>query len=52
MTNQEIAARLVVGIKTVETYVSRLFTKLSLPEDGGGHRRVLAVLTYLRQGGP
>ena len=38
--------------KTVETYVSRLFTKLSLPEDGGGHRRVLAVLTYLRQGGP
>jgi DNA-binding NarL/FixJ family response regulator len=49
-TNHAISDQLVVGIKTVETHVAHIFAKLGLlpaPED---HRRVLAVLRYLRVG--
>jgi len=47
-TNRGIAASLFMGERTVEAHVSTIFTKLGLPPDARAHRRVLAVLTYLR----
>ena len=47
-SNQGIADRLVITLKTVETHVASIFSKLSLEPAPDGHRRVLAVLTYLR----
>ena len=46
--NPAIAAHLGVSEHTVQRHVGRLLSKLDLPADGEGHRRVLAVLTYLR----
>jgi DNA-binding NarL/FixJ family response regulator len=48
-TNQAIADRLVVTLRAVEKHVTSIFGKLRLPVDEQDHRRVLAVLTYLRQ---
>lgn len=50
-SNSAIADRLVVSPKTVEAHVAHIFTKLSLPESPNDHRRVLAVLAYLRRDG-
>jgi len=47
-SNQAIAERLVVTLKTVETHVANIFSKLGLEPQPDGHRRVLAVLTHLR----
>lgn len=47
-SNQAIAAKLVLGTKTVETHVSRIFMKLGLEPATEIQRRVLAVLAYLR----
>lgn len=47
-SNQAIAAKLVLGSKTVETHVSRIFMKLGLEPATEIQRRVLAVLAYLR----
>jgi DNA-binding NarL/FixJ family response regulator len=51
-TNAGIARQLWLTEKTVETHVSSILGKLGLPLDGDTHRRVLAVVTYLRGGGP
>jgi DNA-binding NarL/FixJ family response regulator len=48
LSNQAIAARLVLTDRTVEAHVRSLLTKLNLPFDAGTHRRVLAVLAHLR----
>jgi DNA-binding NarL/FixJ family response regulator len=46
-SNRAIGEQLAVGLKTVETHVSRVFTKLGLNEDRYENRRVLAVLRFL-----
>ena len=46
-TNAGIAKQLWLTERTVETHVSSILGKLDLG-DGDGHRRVLAVLAYLR----
>jgi DNA-binding NarL/FixJ family response regulator len=48
LTNRGIAERLVVTARTVETHIGQIFLKLGLREEGTEHRRVAAVLTYLR----
>jgi DNA-binding NarL/FixJ family response regulator/class 3 adenylate cyclase len=48
-SNQAIAERLFVTLRAVEKHVTSIFGKLHLPASGDDHRRVLAVLTYLRQ---
>jgi DNA-binding NarL/FixJ family response regulator len=47
-TNQRIAASLMISSKTVERHVGHIFTKLGLGESEDQHRRVLAVLAWLR----
>lgn len=47
-TNASIAKHLWLTEKTVETHVRSILGKLDLPQDGDTHRRVLAVVTYLR----
>lgn len=47
-TNASIARQLWLTEKTVETHVRSILGKLDLPQDGDTHRRVLAVVTYLR----
>ena len=47
-TNASIAKHLWLTEKTVETHVRSIPGKLDLPQDGDTHRRVLAVVTYLR----
>ena len=47
-SNASIAQALVVSDGAVEKHTQRIFAKLGLPPDEGQHRRVLAVLAYLR----
>ena len=47
-TNAAIARAMVVTPGAVEKHVSNIFAKLDLPASDDDHRRVLAVLTYLR----
>ncbi len=47
-SNPAIARSLVVSDKAVEKHVGNILTKLDLPPDGDDHRRVLAVLQWVR----
>jgi DNA-binding NarL/FixJ family response regulator/class 3 adenylate cyclase len=47
-SNQAIAERMFVTLRAVEKHVTSIFTKLGLPATAEDHRRVLAVLAYLR----
>jgi serine/threonine-protein kinase len=47
-SNRSIAEMLVLSPKTVEAHVGRVFSKLGLGETPDYHRRVLAVLAFLR----
>lgn len=47
-SNGAIAESLVVSLGAIEKHITSIFTKLDLPACDDDHRRVLAVLAYLR----
>ncbi|MFE4368644.1 response regulator [Streptomyces sp. NPDC056835] len=47
-SNATIAGLLVVSDGAVHKHIGNIFSKLGLPTADGGHRRVLAVLAYLK----
>ncbi len=49
--NNTIAARLVITDNAVHKHIGNIFTKLGLAVADSGHRRVIAVLTYLNGAG-
>ena len=48
LSNRAIASRLFVTERTVEAHVTKIFQELQLGANPESHRRVLAVLAYLR----
>jgi serine/threonine-protein kinase len=48
LRNRAIADRLYLSERTVEAHVTQIFLKLRLPESPDRHRRVLAVVAFLR----
>ena len=48
LTNAGIARRLVLGERTVESHVSAVLLKLGIAAGADDHRRVQAVIAYLR----
>jgi DNA-binding NarL/FixJ family response regulator len=48
LTNSGIADRLCLSTRTVEAHVGNILSKLEIADSGEAHRRVLAVLSYLR----
>jgi DNA-binding NarL/FixJ family response regulator len=47
-SNQGIAERLVITERAVQKHITSIFAKLGLSASGDDHRRVLAVLAFLR----
>jgi len=47
-SNTAIAQKLVLSASAVEKHIGNIFAKLGLPPDDARHRRVLAVLAYLK----
>jgi DNA-binding NarL/FixJ family response regulator len=47
-SNTAITRQLVISASAVEKHITSIFAKLGLPPDDTQHRRVLAVLAYLR----
>lgn len=47
-SNNAICDELFISLKTLERHVQHIFTKLDLPPSADQHRRVRAVLTWLR----
>jgi DNA-binding NarL/FixJ family response regulator len=47
-SNKAICAQLFLSPKTIEAHVKHIFMKLGIDESADDHRRVLAVLAYLR----
>jgi DNA-binding NarL/FixJ family response regulator len=47
-SNDAIASALKISPKTLEAHIGTIYSKLGLQPSGGDHRRVLAVLNYLR----
>jgi DNA-binding NarL/FixJ family response regulator len=47
-SNKAIAEQLVITVRAVQKHVTSIFGKLDLPATDDDHRRILAVLTYLR----
>ena len=47
-SNTAIAARLYLSPKTLEAHIRQILQRLGLEESPDDHRRVLAVLEYLR----
>ena len=51
LSNETIRRRLFVTAKTIEAHIGSIFSKLGLTGQGNDHRRVAAVLTWLRDQG-
>jgi DNA-binding NarL/FixJ family response regulator len=50
LSNEAIATALHISPKTLEAHIGTIYSKLGLEPGGSEHRRVLAVLNYLRSG--
>ena len=48
-SNQGVAERMVITQRAVEKHVTAILSKLGLPPEPEAHRRVLAVLAYLKE---
>ena len=51
-SNPAVASTLSLSVSAVEKHVNAIFAKLGLAEERSVHRRVVAVVTYLRESNP